>query len=151
MSYEQDLIKSLNDLIEKNYDAKKGFENASENIFDQNLKEFFASCARQRFQFIQGLNREILRLGGYPEGLRINEDIHMTWMDIRSALANYNENKVLNECIKGETAALREYREIAETRSLPLTTRNLIEIQMAAIQERINSLKLLVKQYAMAS
>ncbi len=151
MSYEQDLIHSLNDLIEKNYDAKKGFENASENIFDQNLKEFFASCARQRFQFIQGLNREIIRLGGYPEGLRLNEEVHMTWMDIRSALANYNENKVLKECIRGEMAALDEYREIAETRSLPLTTRNLIEIQMAAIQERINSLKLLVKQYAMAS
>ena len=48
MKYSEKISKSLNELLEKNYDAEKGYINAAENVDSTDLKVFFKNRANER-------------------------------------------------------------------------------------------------------
>ena len=40
--------------------------------------------------------------------------IHRTWMDIKSAIVGKSDESVLEECIRGDKAAVEEYKSVLE-------------------------------------
>tara|TARA_B000000441_G_C21460572_1_gene187209 strand:+ start:419 stop:568 length:150 start_codon:yes stop_codon:yes gene_type:complete len=42
MKYSEEVAEKLNELLEKNYDAEKGYKFAAEHIKSENLKAFFS-------------------------------------------------------------------------------------------------------------
>ena len=59
MKYTEKISNKLNELLEKNYDAEKGYLNSAENVESSNLKIFFKNRASERSQFAKELRTEI--------------------------------------------------------------------------------------------
>ncbi|EIJ37828.1 MULTISPECIES: ferritin-like domain-containing protein [Galbibacter] len=142
MSYTEDVAKKINELLEKNYDAQKGFVNSSEHVDNTNLKTYFKSKAAEREKFADELKREIISFGEKPiDSGSITGDMHRTWMNIKSALSSNDEEAILEEVQRGEEASLEDYNEILEETSLPESTKAMITRQRNAIKNSVNNAK----------
>ena len=143
MSYSEEISEKLNELLVKNYDAEKGYLNAMSNVDDKNLKIFFKRRASERSQFAKELRTEILRYGEVPEDSgTFKGTVHRNWMSLKSALSSNNEEKILEEAIRGEEASLEEYDKLIKENNLPPTIDELIFRHRNSIQAAINTEKM---------
>ena len=142
MSYSEEISEKLNELLVKNYDAEKGYLNAMSNVDDKNLKIFFKRRASERSQFAKELRTEILRYGEVPEDSgTFKGTVHRNWMSLKSALSSNNEEKILEEAIRGEEASLEEYDKLMKENNLPPTIDELIFRHRNSIQAAIKTEK----------
>lgn len=82
----QNLVDNLQELLEKNYDAEKGFKNAMEDSKNPRLKQFLKKQALQKNQFVTELEHLIRSLNEEPKETGSTKgDLHRTWMDIKTA------------------------------------------------------------------
>ncbi|MBI3951100.1 MAG: PA2169 family four-helix-bundle protein [Acidobacteria bacterium] len=130
-----DLISTLNNLIETCKDGEQGFRQAAEGVKDPDLKALFNSYSRQRAQFAADLQAEVRRLGGDPEKMgSVAGALHRGWINIKSAVTGQDEEAVIAEAERGEDAAVKNYQE-ALNKDLPADLRVLIERQYMQIKE----------------
>ena len=142
MSNPNEMSESLNELLEKNYDSEKGYKEAIEDVNNAQLKTFFAEKAQQRYDFGHELKSEIKAFGEKPDkGTSVKADLHRTWMDLKSSLSSDNEEAVLEEAIRGETAAVEDYNKIINEHNFPASTENILIKQRNAIQRSLDEVK----------
>ncbi|MDB5821579.1 MAG: NAD-dependent aldehyde dehydrogenase [Herminiimonas sp.] len=124
-----DVISTLNDLIETSKDGEDGFRSCAENISDQQLKSFFMDRAASCGQAASKLQEQVLALGGKPEtSSSVSAGLHRRWVDIKSAVTGKNDEAILNECERGEDVAVKSYRTALE-KELPPALRSMVEQQ----------------------
>ena len=136
---------TLNTLIETCRDGARGFQLAADQVRSADLKEFFANTALQRERFAAELLPHAQRLGGGQDadGTAAGA-LHRSWMKIKDAITNYDEDAIMAEAERGEAAAVNAYAE-AVTNVLPPDGRAVIEAQYAAIraaQRELDELRL---------
>lgn len=137
----KELAGVLNELLERNYDAEKGYKKAAEDIDNSLLKDFFRDYSGQRYNFGHELKDEIVKLGGEPEkGSSTKGDLHRTWIDLKSIVTGKDTEAVINECIRGEKKALEDYEEALRRTDLPATSREVVQRQHDRIQNAVNRL-----------
>ncbi|MGB3586964.1 MAG: PA2169 family four-helix-bundle protein [Tunicatimonas sp.] len=142
------VIKELNDLVEKNHDAVDGFQNAAEKVKDHDLKNFLMEHVHQRNQFNSELRQEITSLGGTPKETKEGSaSLHQTWMDIKSALSSNKEEAVLEECIRGDKNALKEYQDVLQETEVPDNVKTTVRKQMEKIETSLQELVRLEERY----
>ena len=143
MKYTEKMSKKLNALLEKNYDAERGYRNAAEDVDNDRLKKFFLDRATQREVFAKELRMEILSFGEIPEDSgSATGTMHRAWMDLKSFFSSNNEEAILEECVRGDNAAIEEYNEVlSEQATLPPTTVTLLTKQRDEIHASINNVK----------
>lgn len=142
MSYSEKISNKLNELLEKNYDAEKGYINAAENVNSTDLKVYFQNRASERSEFAKELRTEILRYGEDPKDSgTFSGSMHRSWMNLKSVFSSNNNEAILEETIKGEKASLEEYNEILSERTLPPSIDSILLKQKNAIQAAINTQK----------
>lgn len=147
MTNTKDIINGLNDLLEKCYDAEKGFENAVKNTDNNNLKTFFKFKARQRYKFGHDIKKEIQLLGGQPDkGGSTKGDLHRFWMDTIATFTGKDEESILDTCEYGEKRNLEEYKKFLENKNLPITTRSLLISQQNEISETLREVRVLEEE-----
>ena len=140
--YTEDMSKRINELLEKNYDAEKGYKKASEIVENPKLKQFFKDQAQDRYNFGHELKDEIKNVGSEPDkGGSTTGDLHRTWMDIRSTFTSNDEGAILKEVQKGEAAALEEYNEVINDTTLPPTTKRILTNQRENVQTALRDAK----------
>ena len=140
-SKNKETVNLLNDLLERNYDAEKGYKKAAEDAKSPVLKEFFRDYAGQRYTFGHELKEEIKRLGGEPDkGTSATGTLHRTWIDIKTALSTDKDETVVEECIRGEKAALDDYEDVLKKSELSMASREVIQRQHDKIQSAVNRL-----------
>ncbi|TYB69412.1 PA2169 family four-helix-bundle protein [Bizionia saleffrena] len=143
MKYTEEISNKLNELLVKNYDAEKGYENAAENVDSDRLKMFFKRRATERGEFAKEIKNEILQYGEEPKDSgSFKGTMHRNWMSLKSTFSGNNEEAVLEEAIKGEKASLEEYDEMVTAKNLPPTIDAMILKHRNAIQAAINTEKL---------
>lgn len=139
-----DVISTLNNLIETCKDGQNGFQTASEGVKNSELKTLFLGYSQQRAKFAGELQNEVLRLGGDPEKTgSVAATLHRGWIDIKSTVTGADEGAVIAECERGEDSAVKNYKEALE-QNLPQDIRSTVESQYAQVQEahdRIRSLE----------
>ncbi|WP_378187482.1 PA2169 family four-helix-bundle protein [Aquimarina sp. W85] len=145
MTTTKNIIEVINNLIEKNYDANKGYLKAAEKVDATNLAIYFKENASNRLEFAEMLKNE---LHTYAEHDKIKSDgsttgtLHRTWMDIKSAFSSDNDEQILEECIRGDKASLAEYEEALETYAeLPPRFKRLIQEQITTVRTTLNRIK----------
>src|SRR5262245_65364178 len=107
-----DVISTLNNLIETCRDGQTGFQSAAEGVTDPALKSLFEQYGLQRAKFVGELQNEVLRLGGDPENTgSVAAALHRGWINIKSAVTGKNERSILEEVERGEDAAVRNYQD----------------------------------------
>ena len=135
MSYSEDIAKKLNGLLEKNYDAEAGYKKAAEDVKHETLKNYFRSRAKDRYDFGHELKEEIRNFGQEPDkGTSISGDLHRAWMDLKTAFTDEKEEAILEEAVRGEKAAVKEYNEIINDKEVPPSTANLLIKQRNSVE-----------------
>ncbi len=135
MSYSKHIAKKLNVLLEKNYDAEAGYKKAAEDVKHESLKTYFKSRAQDRYNFGHELKEEIKSFGQEPDkGTSLKGDLHRAWMDLKSAFTNEKNEAILEEAIRGEKAAVKEYNDIINDREVPPSTANVLIKQRNSVE-----------------
>jgi uncharacterized protein (TIGR02284 family) len=140
------LINSLNELVEINNDRIQGYERAIAENEDEELDYLFITMASHSKTNKTDLSREISLLGGEPtESTRTSGKLFRLWMDIKAALTGKNKQEILASCEFGETAAVETYEQVLKEQGQNLNDsfRLLIESQKKEIiqdRDRIRSL-----------
>lgn len=107
-----EIVSTLNGLIETCKDGQMGFKEASEGVERTDLKSFFSECSVQRSQFAGELQALVRTLGGDPEKSgSIAGSLHRGWINIKAAVTGKDEGAILNECERGEDSAKNAYKE----------------------------------------
>lgn len=147
MSYSEEVSGMLNELLEKNYDAEKGYKLAADKVKKKNLQAFFAERAQERYDFGHELKSEIRNFGENPDkGSSLAGDAHRSWMNLKASLSNDKDEVVLEEAIRGEKAAVEEYEKVLRNSEIPASTGNILMKQKNAIVAALNEVKTLEKQ-----
>lgn len=122
-------VNVLNDLIEISRDGADGFRICAEDADDQALKLYFENRAQSCEQAIHELSVEVRRYGGDPDtGGTATGTLHRAWVDLKAAITSRDNLAVLEECERGEAAAVLAY-ENALREELPAELRALIDLQ----------------------
>ena len=142
MKYTVEMSNKLNELLERTYDAEKGFKQAAEKVDNKTIKQFFMDRAKQRYDFGHELKAEIKAFGQSPEkGGSAKGTLHRSWVDFKSLFSNNNEEAMLEEVNRGEKEAIETYNDILHDKEfvLPPSTESLLMKQRNAIRETLET------------
>ena len=138
-----EVISTLNGLIETCKDGQEGFQEAAEGVESQNLKMFFYECSQQRAEFTGELQSLVRSLGGDPETTSsFAGSLHRGWINIKSAVTGSDDAAILNECERGEDSAKNNYKSALEE-NLPANVAETVQKQYAAVQSVHDKVKAL--------
>jgi len=141
MASTEQVISTLNSLIETCRDGQEGFKTAAEGVKNDELKKLFYFYSQQRAGFAGELQYEVRRFGGEPETAgSVTASLHRGWMDIKAAVTGGEDYSILAECERGEDSALANYRA-ALNADVPANVRELIERQFAEVKEAHNRIR----------
>src|SRR5437868_777550 len=125
MKEQQEVISTINNLIETLKDGQEGFRQAAEGVKDSQLKSLFNEYSLQRAKFAGELQNHVIQLGE-PEPEKTSSTagaMHRAWMNIKSAVMNQDDHAILAEAERGEDSAVAEYRKAMENTNLPAPAR----------------------------
>lgn len=133
---------ALGRLVETCCDAEAGFKLAADKIDDPALQSKMIKFANHHQAFARQLKTEMTRLGiSHPDGGTLKGAAHRGWMTVRAALTSDSPGKILEECCRGEKAALEQYDEALGVQ-LPTQTRALVQDQRRHIQAALDVIDL---------
>ena len=143
-TYTEEVGEKLNDLLEKTYDAEKGFKKAAENVDNSALKSYFSQKAQERYSFGHELKSEIKSFNQeVDKGGSLTGDAHRTWMDIKAMFSADDAESMLEEAIRGEKIAIKEYENVLTEVSLSTSTKSILSSQKNKIQMGLSRIKTL--------
>ncbi len=128
-----DVISTLNGLIETCKDGQNGFKTAAEGVERSDLKTTFYDLSQQRSKFAGELQPLVRELGGDPEDSgSISASLHRGWINIKSAVTGKDDGSILNEAERGEDAAKKAYKD-ALAQNLPANVKSVVQRQATDI------------------
>ncbi|MGB7208973.1 MAG: PA2169 family four-helix-bundle protein [Pyrinomonadaceae bacterium] len=139
-----EVISTLNGLIETCKDGQEGFTEAAEGVERSDLKSLFYEFAQQRSHFAGELQTLVQSLGGDPENTgSIAGSLHRGWINIKSVVTGKDEGSILNECERGEDSAKAAYKAALDN-ILPAHVLDTVQTQYTSVQaahDRIKGLR----------
>lgn len=142
MKYTVEMSNKLNELLERTYDAEKGFKQAAEKVDNKTIKDFFENRAKQRYNFGHELKTEINSFGQAPDkGGSTKGTLHRSWINFKSLFTSNNEEAMLEEVLRGEKEAIETYNDILHDKDfvLPPSTESLLMRHRNAIRETLET------------
>ncbi len=130
-----ELIDTLNTLIETSRDGDKGFTACAEDAKDAALRAYFTICATRCRESVHPLEELVIKHSGTPEPLgSVMGSVNRAWLNLRAAISSNSDLAVLEECERAEDAAIRSYRHALE-QDLPADVRPVVMLQLNGAQE----------------
>jgi uncharacterized protein (TIGR02284 family) len=137
-----DIVETLNDLIATCKDGELGFTACAERVSSSELRRLFLQRAAECKQAADELRPYVLQHGGEPEtDGTTSGSLHRGWVDVRGSLAGYTDQAMLDECERGEDAALGRYRAAMREGVLPEPLRALVARQQLGVQANHDQIK----------
>jgi len=136
-----DVIATLNDLIETCKDGEEGFRSCADGVKNAQLKVFFEHAARRCDEGARQLQAVVREMGGDPErSSSAAGALHRAWVNIKSTITGMDDAAILAECERGEDVAKASY-EKALRQDLPGDVRMLIERQFGEVKANHDRVK----------
>jgi uncharacterized protein (TIGR02284 family) len=140
-----DVIDTLNDLIETCKDGENGFMQCAENIGNPSVKAMFTTAARRCRDSAEELQREVQMLGGKAETSgSLSGSAHRRWLDVKTAVTGRDDAAVIAECERGEDVARESYERALE-KPLPANIRAIVERQYRGVLQHHDEVRALEK------
>jgi len=137
-----DIVDTLNDLIETSKDGELGFTACAKHVSTADLQELFARRATECRIAVDELQTLVSEYGGKPDtGGSASGALHRGWVAVRGSLAGYSDQAMLEECERGEDAALARYRAALKSDTLPEAVRALVARQQMGVQANHDQIK----------
>ena len=142
-----DVVDVLNDLLENSRDGEHGFRVCADEVdAGSALKRVFGDRAAQCGVASGELVALVMQYGGEPaSGGTASGAMHRGWVHVKAAVGANSELSMLEECERGEDAALARYRK-ALKQTLPADVRELIQRQADGAQRNHDQIKALRDQ-----
>ncbi len=141
-------IDVLNMLVEINNDRIEGYETASKETDESDLKSLFSNLIATSKKCKIELMEEVRRLGGVPvEGTRTTGKFFRAWMDVKAALTGKDRKAILNSCEYGEDVAVNTYDKALDNKhddDLGIEQRSIVQEQsewIKADHDKVRSLR----------
>lgn len=145
-----DVVDVLNDLIESCRDGEYGFHASAERAESPDLKALLERHSRECAAAAAELEQEVRRRGGEPaSGGTVSGALHRGWVSVKTALSTHDDRAVLEECERGEDAAVARYRKALRD-GLPADVRALVERQFQGAQRNHDEVKALRNRFQQA-
>ena len=136
----------LNDLLENARDGEYGFRTCAEEVKSAEMKRLFSDRAASCAQAASELSQMILAQGGKPaEGGTAAGAMHRGWVHVKGMVGANSDLSMLEECERGEDAALARYRKALKY-NLPADVRGVVERQAEGAQRNHDQVKMLRDQ-----
>lgn len=130
-----DVISTLNNLIETCKDGQTGFQTAAEGVENSNLKTVFYEFSQQRSKFAGELQTLVRELGGDPENSgSVSATLHRGWINIKSVVTGKDDHSILSEAERGEDVAKKAYTD-AVAMNLPSNVATVVQKQSQEVKQ----------------
>lgn len=131
----------LNQLVQACVDSERCFRAAINDIEAMDLRDLFATFARQHADFVLVLDAEVERLGGMPSSHgTFAGTLFRGWMNFKSEVSGFDEATVLADCERNEARTLATYQQVVEE-GLPPEIEGIALMQLAQIQKAHDTLR----------
>jgi len=126
-------------------DGEKGYRNAADNVNEGNINTLFVRMAQQRATFHAELENEMRILFGKEPEIKGSWSgaIHRLWQDTKATFSGDSAEEIIEECIRGEKAAIRAYKSALEMNDLPEAVRDRLKDQYRVITSTLVQMELL--------
>jgi uncharacterized protein (TIGR02284 family) len=146
-----DIVDTLNDLIETCKDGEYGFRTSAEYIRTADTQQFFQLRAEECRAAAAELQSLVLQNGGKAEQSgSMAGAAHRGWVAVKGTLAGYTEKAILEETERGEDTALERYRAALD-KSLPPQVRSVVERQYEGVKRNHAQVRALRDQSRLAN
>jgi uncharacterized protein (TIGR02284 family) len=148
MSNNEQNTEVLNDLIQINNDRIKGYQNAIEELKDENndLRTVFTEMISQSEGIKSDLVNEVKVLGEEAaSGTTTSGKIYRAWMDVKAVFTGHDREAILNNCHNGEDAAQKAYQSALDTDGLSADVNVLIAKQKQELKVSHDAIKIMMK------
>jgi uncharacterized protein (TIGR02284 family) len=137
----QEAVDVLNDLIETCKDGEYGFRASSEHTASAQVRKLFEDRASECRDAATQLQAHVARLGGSADTSgSVGGALHRGWVAVRSVLSTHDDLAMLEECERGEDAALASYRK-ALASGLPADLQQVVQQQCNGVQRNHNMIR----------
>jgi len=141
-----DLVAELNTLIETCKYGEYGFRSCAEHVKSTQLRQVFTSRAEECRNAASQLQTLVIRLGGKADtGSSVTGTMHRGWVNLKAMLSGDSDQAALNECERGEDAALARYRD-AIKKSLPDDVAAVVQRQYEGVKRNHDQIRTLRNQ-----
>jgi uncharacterized protein (TIGR02284 family) len=138
-----DIVDTLNDLIETCKDGEFGFNACAKHTSSSELRSLFLQRAAECKTAAAELQPYVVQYGGKPDqGGSASGALHRGWVAVRGSLVGFSDQAMLDECERGEDAALARYRK-ALKQELPEPLLALVQRQELGVQRNHDQIKAL--------
>ena len=139
----QNINEKLNRLIDIAENGKEGYENAAKDIKDNAVKKSFLLFAGERSTYASQLRETVHQLNGEAEddGGDAKGSMHRAWMDVKAIFTSGDTEAIINACITGEEAAVKEYESVLDDSTFPENRKPLIRKQLNGIEQALNTIR----------
>ena len=137
-----DVVDVLNDLLENSRDGEYGFRVCADEVdAGSQYKRVFSERAAQCGVAAGELAALVTQYGGTPaDGGTASGAMHRGWVHVKAAVGANSELSMLEECERGEDAAVARYRK-ALKQNLPADVRALIQRQADGAQRNHDQIR----------
>lgn len=139
-------IEVLNSLITINNDRIEGYETASKETEELDLKTLFAQYISTSRRNNRELVMEVTELGGRPEeGTLASGKFFRVWMDVKAALTGKDRKAILSSCEYGEDKAQETYEKALENdlEHLTMEQHAMVKAQKSLLEADHNQIRTL--------
>jgi len=124
-----DVVSTLNDLIETCKNGEAGFLTCAERAGSADVKALMSDGATRCADGASELQQLVMSYGGEPEtDGSIAGSLHRGWVNVKTAMTDNPDLAVLEECEKGEDVAKLAYANCLKT-DLPPDVRMVVQRQ----------------------
>ncbi len=145
---EAGVVQLLNRLLVENYDAKKGYQKAAEEIDQPALKGRLMSLAEQRENFKRTIKEEIRDLGGVPVAFCQQTNVIQEYFAQPYLLYIMHQvEQTLEECLQYEYRVLHQLKNLLEQKTTISSTQYLVIGQQENIKVALSDLRRMTGLY----
>ena len=146
-----DVIDTLNKLIATCKDGEYGFRTSAEHVKSAQLRQVFTSRAEDCQRGASELQALVTRLGGDADtGSSATGTLHRGWVKLKEAVSGDSDVAALEECERGEDAALERYRD-AVKQDLPSDIAAIVQRQYEGVKRNHDQVRTLRDQMRSAA
>jgi len=144
-------VDQLNKLIETCKDGEYGFRSCAEHVKSTDLKTIFLNRADGCQKAASELQSLVVRFGGKPDtSSSATGTLHRGWVSVVRTLTGYSDQAILDECERGEDAALERYRDALKA-ELPSDVMSVVQTQYEGVKRNHDQIRTLRNQVRAAA
>ena len=138
-------VEILNDLIKIHNDRIAGYERATIETENTDLKTLFTSFIGDSHKFKLALATEVQTYAKDIENTTSSGgDLHRAWINVKAFFTGHSPKSVLEECEFGEDATQKAYKSALEEERLPAYLRDVLteqEVTLKAAHDQVKTLR----------